>query len=361
MKIKRRKMAFQTGGIPEKNRVFGADTQSSTRLQFEQIDRIVDEFVQDTAFEGIVCVRIGESVHTKSVGCANKSGVKHSNDELFPICSITKLLTAAAILKLVDRGELALDAKVSKFIDDKRKIFQDVTVKELLTHTSGIPDLTPEGISFKEPATYDQIYESLVKEQKRPNRGQEHYNNFGYVTLAKVIEKVTGLSYEEAMEKEVFHPLGINAKAPMRTDEMPKNVEGLPSNPSEMPLVQDSPEVRIGDGNIYFSARYLITFEKALSNDKFLTTPRQKLLYDSHMGFDHQPFEEPFRSKNIEVRGKSGAMGDPFNQKPTISTVLYSIPQKNICIVVLSNKELSGKANWAADLGEKILSSAIPI
>jgi hypothetical protein len=118
------------------------------------------------------------------------------------------------------------------------------------------------------------------------------------------------------------------------------------------PFIQDSPEVRLGAGNIYCSAEALIQFEQALSGH-FLTQPSRELLYSSRMGFDGGKFEDCMQG--IEVRGKSGVMGGPV---PPLSTVLYSIPQKNTAIVVLSNKQLVN-AHWAPDLGEKLLPLAL--
>jgi CubicO group peptidase (beta-lactamase class C family) len=202
------------------NRVDATSFLQPLPSQFQEIDQTVAVFAKETGFEGLVAVRIKDQLYTKEVG-------RHFKEELFPICSITKTFTAAAILKLVEEGKLSLDDKVSDWVKDPKGIFQEAAIGELLTHTSGIPDLNPDKIALKEAVSFEQIYQSL---EKGTERGQEKYNNFGYVVLAKVIEKASGRPYNEAMEAIVFGPLGIQAKAPMHIHEMPHEVEGVLSD-----------------------------------------------------------------------------------------------------------------------------------
>src|SRR5882672_7476086 len=94
--------------------------QESTEIA---LNKVVDEFAAKNDFQGIVGVRSGNSIYIRCKGYATSSGNLHSPDTPFPICSISKTFTAAAILQLVDQNELSLKDPVSKFIKDPRGIF----------------------------------------------------------------------------------------------------------------------------------------------------------------------------------------------------------------------------------------------
>jgi CubicO group peptidase (beta-lactamase class C family) len=128
----------------------------------------------------------------------------------FRIGSITKQFTAAAILKLQEEGKLSLDDKLSKYIPDFPR-GDEVTLRQLLTHTSGIHDYSDDPRMTK-PITTEAIIEEL-KMQKHPYDfdpgGAWRYDNSGYVLLGYIVEKVSGQSYGSFLRENFFHPLAM--------------------------------------------------------------------------------------------------------------------------------------------------------
>lgn len=131
----------------------------------------------------------------------------------FRIGSLSKAFTAAAILKLVDEGKLALTDTVDLLLPNFTYGNQ-ITIHHLLSHTSGIADFTSSpdywAKSMRLPSTLDQIIDSLKIAPLEFEPGERmEYCNVGYLVLTAVIEKITGKSYSDFLKETIFHPLGM--------------------------------------------------------------------------------------------------------------------------------------------------------
>jgi len=155
----------------------------------------------------------GEKLLDKSYGYAClELSVPIPERGIFEIGSITKQFTSAAILKLLEDGKLSLDDDITKYLDYDTK-GRIIKIKHLLNHTSGIVSYT-EIPEFWNMSLHTYKRDTLVKliEQKdflfEPGEALI-YNNSGYFFLGLIIEKITGMSYEEYLAKEFFNPLGM--------------------------------------------------------------------------------------------------------------------------------------------------------
>jgi CubicO group peptidase (beta-lactamase class C family) len=134
-------------------------------------------------------------------------------DALFLVASITKPVTATAVLLLVERGALALDDRVAEFVptfarDGKR----EVRVRHLLTHTSGLPDMLPDNDALRAAhAPLSAFIEGIVRVPLLfPPGTQVRYQSMGFALLAEVVHQVAGVSLAEFLRGEVFEPLGMH-------------------------------------------------------------------------------------------------------------------------------------------------------
>jgi D-alanyl-D-alanine carboxypeptidase len=160
----------------------------------------------------VVVIREGKVVKEKAYGLANiELNVPASDDTIFQIASTTKAFTATAIMSLVEEGKFSLDERVRKILPQLPLAWNGVTVRHLLTHTSGLPDVvlgedSDEVIAQTRP-------EALKKLARMPLPGRPgakwSYNQTGYVLLGMIIEKVSGLGFEEFMARRFFSPLGM--------------------------------------------------------------------------------------------------------------------------------------------------------
>lgn len=164
-----------------------------------------------------LCVlRGGKIVKQQAYGQANvELGVPATLETVFPLASITKTFTAAGIMALAEDGKVSLDDPARKYLPRLPRQWAGVTVRHLLTHTSGLPDVTVDD----DLGTYiAETREGALKKlaamplSGRPGTKWE-YNETNYVLLAMIIEKISGLSYEQYMDGRFFRPLGMGTAA----------------------------------------------------------------------------------------------------------------------------------------------------
>jgi CubicO group peptidase (beta-lactamase class C family) len=161
----------------------------------------------------VLVVEDGKVLLRKGYGMADlERDVAVAPDMIFRIGSMTKQFTAVAILQLVRDGKVALDDPLSKFVPDFPNT-EKVTVRHLLTHTSGIKSYTgvPSFMArLREDMTPAQIVDTVRSEPADFAPGEQWlYNNTGYIFLGMIIEKASGLSYADYLQQKIFGPLGL--------------------------------------------------------------------------------------------------------------------------------------------------------
>jgi len=143
-------------------------------------------------------------------------GNARSPEAIFLLASITKPMTATGLMVLVDRGEISLSDPVVKFIpgfsEGDRK---EVTLQQLLTHTSGLPDQLPENAELrKQHAPLSEFVERAVTTPLLFQPGTQYsYQSMGFLLAAEIAERITQMGFPEYMSKEVFRPLGMDRTA----------------------------------------------------------------------------------------------------------------------------------------------------
>lgn len=159
-------------------------------------------------------LRLGEEPIIAADGITNvKTGVPVTNDTIFQIGSISKVWTATVVMQLVDEGLLDLDAPIINVIPELRltdpHVQANVTMRHLLTHTSGI-----DGDVFDDVGRGDDCLEKYVTlmgglAQNHPMGATFSYCNSGFALAGRVIERLTGLTWDAAMSERLFKPLGL--------------------------------------------------------------------------------------------------------------------------------------------------------
>jgi CubicO group peptidase (beta-lactamase class C family) len=181
-----------------------------------QLDQLINKRIKDELFNGsILITKKNKTLYKKSFGYSNIDKAYNINDHsVFKIGSITKQFTAALILKLIEQGRLEIKDDISKYVtevDYKNKI----TVEQLLNHTSGIPNyyFFEDYIAFKaeELSTKDMLEKIVIKPLDFAPGTNYKYSNSGYYLLGIIIEKVTGMSYNNAIKALITEPLKLNS------------------------------------------------------------------------------------------------------------------------------------------------------
>ena len=177
-----------------------------------EIDRFADSVIRSVPVAGISIVvsRGAQTVVSKGYGVADISTNRPMTESTASrIGSLTKVFTAIAIMKLVERGSVDLDADIRQFLPELT--LPPVTVRQALNHTSGLPDYeraaVSQWLSNRTPITREFVTGILAREPAKPRGETWGYNNAGFYLLGLVIEKVSGITYEEFVEREIARPL----------------------------------------------------------------------------------------------------------------------------------------------------------
>jgi D-alanyl-D-alanine carboxypeptidase len=175
---------------------------------------LAETYPDDGPGAAIIVSRKGEVLYRGARGMADlELGVPLSTDNVFRIASVTKQYTAVAVLALAEEGKLRLEDPIGRFLPDYPT--PDVTIHQLLNHTSGIRNYTgiPEYFAsfVRQDVTTSELIAFFAAEEPVSKPGETWaYNNSGYVLLAAIIEKVTGKSWEEYLAERFFRPRGLN-------------------------------------------------------------------------------------------------------------------------------------------------------
>ncbi|RLJ31802.1 CubicO group peptidase (beta-lactamase class C family) [Chryseobacterium sp. 7] len=183
----------------------------------EEIDAIIKEFAGINKFNGTAFVHYqNKNIFEKSYGWQDaEKKTSNQNKSVYQIASLTKSFTALVIVKLNEEGKLSFKDPVSKFIPDYPR-GNEITIEHLLTHTSGIYEILRNKEFFSllltgKSITKDQELSFFKNEPLDFEPGtQFSYTNSGYIILGLIIEKITGLSYENAVRKIILDPLKMS-------------------------------------------------------------------------------------------------------------------------------------------------------
>lgn len=240
---------------------------------YAEIDRYVEAEMKRQKIPGVslAVLREGKIAHLKSYGLANvEHGVAVKPETVFQSGSIGKQFTAAAVMILVEEGKIALGDKITKYLADAPAAWRDITVRHLLTHTSGMGDYPPE-VDLRRDYTEEE-YLALIKKAPLsfPPGAKWYYSNAGYFTLGALIRKVTGKYYGDFLGERIFKPLAMTtARVISEADIIPNRAAGYRLEDGELKNQEwVSPSTNTtADGALYFSILDLAQWDAALYRD----------------------------------------------------------------------------------------------
>lgn len=267
-------------------------------------------------FNGNVLIaKKGKIVYQNAFGWANYPNMDSLKlDSQFELASISKTMTATAVLQLMERGKLKLDDSVQRFFPNFP--YHGVTIRMLLTHRSGLPNYVyaiddvyrKEHRDQKKGVTNQQMMDLLA--QYKPVRynvpdKSYRYNNSNFMVLGSIIEKATGIPYAQYMEQNVFKPAGMhhtNVYSKATYDKIPTKVLGHDRNSWRYSVAQNYLDGPVGDKGIYSTVGDLFIFDRALRAGLLIKKSTQDSAYknrvplkNGHFGYGYgwHLFEAP--------------------------------------------------------------------
>lgn len=239
-----------------------------------EIDELMSTMYQRGQFNGAILVAVhGNTIYRKGFGKSNfQTGADFTPETPSNIGSVTKQFTAMAIMMLAERGKLSYDDPVSKYIPEfsPSAHLSQITLRQLLNHTSGIRDYGDLGIDDSGLDQHDLIAELLKKEDLLAKPGLKYqYSNPGYALLAVVVERVSRRRFSEFLEQEIFVPVGMSNT--FVYDAPKKRNARTAIGYGQFGQVDDGGPTAIpGDGGIYSTVDDLFKWDQALYTERLV-------------------------------------------------------------------------------------------
>ena len=307
-----------------------------------KIDEILTSLTAKEEFTGSVLVaRNGEVLLSRGYGFADRDkNISNSPQTKFRLGSITKEFTATAILMLQAQDKLKVQDLICRYIPDCPPAWQDITIHHLLTHTSGIPNITdfPDYPAFKAtPSPPDQTVERFKDKPLDFKPGEKgSYSNSGYVVLGYIIEQASGQSYETFLQQYIFEP------AQMKNTSYDHNDGSLAKGYTGFHAKWETPDyldmtIPFAAGGLYSTIEDLYRWDQVLYTEQLLSqesldvmfTP-QAMLSNLGMNYGYGWFVREVNDRL--VLSHSGGI-DGF------ATEMRRYPDDKVMIIILSNRE----------------------
>jgi CubicO group peptidase (beta-lactamase class C family) len=315
------------------------------------VEAFVAPYVQTNNFSGVVfAARAGVPLFAKAYGFADRERrIPNRLDTRFHIASMSMQFTAAAALRLIDERKMSLDTPVSEIVPDFPN-GRAITVRHLLTETSGIADINSQD-NFQEVLKKHQTPRSLVDEVRNlpPLRKPgtfEREEHSAYNLLALIIEKKTGLTFAKAVRKLVFEPLamtdsGIDDDAPAARLKAAKGYQpaGLyelePADPIHW-------SAKAGNASAYTTAADELKFVQALIGDRFLSARLRRLMFDPATTVGYGWFKSTSKRFGQPLYSMNG-------RSPGFSSAAIYLTRDRLLVVALSNLYDSAPADISVE------------
>ena len=316
-----------------------------------RMEQVVQTYASSKQFMGSVLVaRDGRVLLDKGYGSANLEwDIPNTPTTKFRLGSVTKQFTAACILLLEERGRLKVDDPVKKHLPEAPAAWDPVTIFHLLTHTSGIPSFTsfPDYRSTEAiPTTTEKLVARFRDKPLEFAPGEKwNYSNSGYVLLGYLIEKISGQSYADFVQENIFKPLGMadsgyDSNAAIIVHRASGYARG-PKGPTNAGYVDMS--IPHAAGALYSTAEDLLRWEQGLFGGKLL---RPESL---------QKMTTPFKSDyafGVGVRTVNGhQVIDHGGGIEGFNSHIAYYPETKLTVVVLGNLNGTAPSDIAAKLG----------
>lgn len=248
-----------------------AGCSSPPRQSTGMIDSIVAEEMAKQRVPGVAVgiVQRGELIRATGFGLANvEHAVPVTNSTIFQSGSLAKQFTAVAVMLQVEDGKLALEDSITRYFPEAPVTWKPITVRHLLTHTSGIPDYDERTLDYRKDYTEEELARvafGLTLEFSVGSRW--NYSNTGYMLLGAIVRKASGQFYGDVLRDRVFIPLGMTTARVISEEEIVMNRAGGYRLAGEALKNQEwvAPKLNTtADGSLYLSLQDWLVWEQAL-------------------------------------------------------------------------------------------------
>lgn len=269
MHRKDRRLFLLSAGLTS---LFGCSFATRPSDRPEAIKRLFTQLHEQHLFNGEVLVaENGRVIYSGAFGLADQAAkLPYTTRTPSCIASLSKPITAVALMMLVEKNQVTLETQLSQLLPGFSHNVGAVTVRQLLAHTSGVPDYPDLGVDHP-GVTNAEILAALrqVKDPVFPPGMKYKYSNSGYVLLGQIIESLSGTSLPQFLTARIFQPLGMNSTFVLTSPEDKKTgvARGYERNGS----INDFEGIATGESGVYSTVHDLLLFDQALYTDTLLS------------------------------------------------------------------------------------------
>lgn len=312
----------------------------------EELDKLFTRLGENNQFSGVVLVaEKNDTIYNKAFGLANREwNIPNTTDTKFNIQSITKTIIATAILIQVDNKKLYLDSTVVDYIPDyKGKNGDKITIRQLLNHTSGLPEDFSDIIPNKYYKS-KHILQKIEKTQPINQPGiQFQYSNLGYKLLSIILETVLKSDLQTILQETILQPLAMNNSV---RDNGRIAFEHMASGYNYHLLDSyrkggyENMSATLGNGGIVSTSQDLFNFARGIINNDFLSKSSQQEMFTNYMdnyglGCEFRYFNRKVENDSIKIIYHNGGGVSGFRSG------LAWIDKGDYTIILLENSERS--------------------
>ena len=323
-----------------------ARNQSEDALS-AQVDEVVHTQMREQKIPGVSLgvMRDGKIIKATGYGLANvELNAPVTPQSAFHTESVGKTFTAVGVMILLEEGKVGLDDKITRYLPESPKEWKDVTVRQLMTHTSGIPDYLGEFsgkmlVDLRRDYTEEQLLHVIASAPMDFQPGEKRvYCNSGFVILGALIHRVSGKPWAEFLQERIFGPLGMTATRVISEADI------IPNRTSGYHLVQGqwknvdwiAPTLNeTADGALYTTVLDMAKFDEGLSTNKILKRATLDQMWIPIKLNNGEKFPQGLCWRIDDVNGHRLAWKDGVLQGYT--TVMSRYLDDHLTVVVLTN------------------------
>jgi D-alanyl-D-alanine carboxypeptidase len=289
----------------------------------------------------LVVVKDGKVIKSHGYGLANvELNVSASPDTVYPIASVTKPFVASAILLLRQDGKIDLEDKISKYVDNTPDTWKDITIRNLLSHTSGLPDVWNDlHMDNHNPTTPEKIVQFVAAAPLSFVPGEKwDYSNTGYIVLAMIVQKVSGKPFDAFLAERVFQPLDMTATRLFNPDDIvPNRAAGyrwkdknLRNSENVDPSVENE-----GDGGLLSTVLDLAKWDAVLDTNELLSSSSRDAMWTKVKLNNGSTWSYGFGWYVNNINGHKCVFHS--GSRPGFGAVIWRYPDDKLTVIILEN------------------------
>ncbi|MCY7280066.1 MAG: serine hydrolase [Sphingomonas bacterium] len=317
----------------------------------DKADAYMQAAVRNDHFSGTVLIaRNGAPIFVKSYGSANyELGAPNTNETVYALASVSKQFTALAIMQLKEQGKIKLSDPICRYLDDCPPSWRPITIQQLLSHTSGIPNYSSLPDWDEKLAMIDYTRPELVALfrdlplQFTPGE-KFKYSNSGYFLLGMAIERVSQKRFGEYLEERIFKPAGMmRSHFEESRTLVPGRATGYYSRGTDFINARlVSPSTDLGTSGIYSTVGDLLRWDNIFASDRLISRASREEMLTPVKGDYGYGWHIGERSGRLEQHHSGSDNG--------FSTYIIRFPSDRTTVIVLSNSDKVSAGRAGVDL-----------